>query len=136
MPGGEMRRYLYALFGLGLCASLGGCYTTPVGGGPSVTAGTYSHITRDLEVIYGVPLADVWPRALAAVESLQLHIDRQHIDGLGGDIQARRADGTKVLVQLTPKGAYSTSVSVRVGELGDREASERVHRTLRNQLGI
>jgi len=131
-----MRRYLYALFGLSLCASLGGCYTTTVGGGPSVTAGTYSYITRDLEVIYGVPLADVWPRALAAVESLQLHIDRQYIDGLGGDIQARRADGTRVWVQLKPKGEYSTSVSVRVGDLGDREQSERVQRTLRKQLGI
>jgi hypothetical protein len=131
-----MRRYLYALFGLSLCASLGGCYTTTVGGGPSVTAGTYSYITRDLEVIYGVPLADVWPRALAAVESLQLHIDRQHIDGLGGDIAARRADGTRVWVQLKPKGEYSTSVSVRVGDLGDREQSERVQRTLRKQLGI
>ena len=131
-----MQRYLYALVGLSLCASLGGCYTTSVGGGPSVTAGTYSYITRDLEVIYGIPLADVWPRALAAVESLQLYIDRQHIDGLGGDIQARRAEGTKVLVQLKPKGAYSTSVSVRVGGLGNRESSERIHRTLRNQLGM
>jgi len=131
-----MRRYLYALIGLSLCASLGGCYTTTVGGGPSVTAGTYSYITRDLEVIYAVPLADAWPRALAAIESLQLHIDRQHIDGLGGDIQARRADGTRVVVQLKPKGGYSTSISVRVGDLGDREQSERIHRTIRKQLGI
>ena len=131
-----MRRYLYALLGLSLCASLGGCYTTTVGGGSSVTAGTYSYITRDLEVLYGIPLADVWPRALAAVESLQLHIDKQHIDGLGGDIQARRADRTKVQVQLKPKGEYSTSVSVRVGNLGDREQSERIHRTIRKQLGI
>ena len=131
-----MRRYLYALFGLSLCASLGGCYTTTVGGGPSVTAGTYSYITRDLEVIYGVPLADVWPRALAAVESLQLHIDRQHIDGLGGDIQARRADGTNVVVHLKPRGGHSTSIGVRVGDWGDREQSERVHRAIRQQLGV
>ena len=131
-----MRRYLYALLGLSLCASLGGCYTTTVGGGPSVTAGTYSYITRDLEVLYGIPLADVWPRALAAVESLQLHIDKQHLDGLGGDIEARRADGTPVRVHLTPQGEYSTSVSVRVGNLGDREQSERIHRTIRKQLGI
>jgi len=131
-----MQRYLYALIGLGLCVSLSGCYTTTVGGGPSATAGTYSYITRDLEVLYGVPLADVWPRALAAVESLQLHIDKQHIDGLGGDIEARRADGTPVRVHLKPKGGYSTSVSVRVGSLGDREQSERIHRTIRQQLGI
>ena len=131
-----MRRYLYALVGLSLCASLGGCYTTTVGGGPSVMAGTYSYITRDLEVLYGIPLADVWPRALAAVESLQLHIDRQHIDGLGGDIAARRANGTPVRVQLKPQGEYSTSISVRVGDLGDRESSERIQRTISKQLGM
>ena len=36
-----MRRYLYTLLGLSLCASLGGCVTTAVGGGTSATAGTY-----------------------------------------------------------------------------------------------
>src|SRR6266702_4277261 len=121
-----MRRYLYALLGLSLCASLSGCATTAVGGGSGAMVGTYSYVTRVLEVVYGVPLADIWPRTLAAVESLQLHIDQQHIDGLGGDIAARRADGTRVWVQLKPKGEYSTSVSVRVGDLGDREQSERV----------
>ena len=131
-----MRRYLCALLGMSLLASVSGCVTTAVGGGPSVTAGTYSYLTRELEVIYGIPLADVWPRALAAVESLQLHIDRQTIDGLGGEIQARRADGTSVRVYLKPTGDHSTSVSVRVGGLGDREMSERVQRTIRQQVGI
>ena len=131
-----MRRYLCALLGMSLLASVSGCVTTAVGGGPNVTAGTYSYLTRELEVIYGIPLADVWPRALAAVESLQLHIDRQLIDGLGGEIQARRADGTSVRVHLKPTGDHSTSVSVRVGGLGDREMSERVQRTIRQQVGI
>jgi hypothetical protein len=131
-----MRRYLYALLGMSLLASMNGCVTTAVGGGTTTTTGTYSYFTRELEVIYGVPLADVWPRALAAVESLQLHIDRQLIDGLGGDIEARRPDGTKVWVHLKPNGDYSTSVSVRIGTMGDREQSERVQRTIRQQIGI
>lgn len=131
-----MQRYVYALCGLSLWVSLGGCVTMPVGGGTSAVAGNYSYITRGLEVIYGIPLADVWPRALAAVESLQLHIDRQHIDGLGGDIQARRADGTRVWVWLKPYGEYSTSVRVRIGHMGDRADSERVHRAIRQQLGV
>ena len=54
---------------MSLLASVSGCVTTGVGGGSNVTAGTYSYLTRELEVIYGIPLADVWPRALAAVES-------------------------------------------------------------------
>ncbi len=131
-----MRRYLYALLGMSLLASVSSCVTTGVGGGSNVTAGTYSYLTRELEVIYGIPLADVWPRALAAVESLQLHIDHQTIDGLGGEIQARRADGTRIRVFLKPSGDHSTSVSVRVGDLGDREMSERVQRTIRQQVGI
>jgi uncharacterized protein DUF3568 len=131
-----MRRYLYALLGMCLLASMNGCVTTAVGGGTTATTGTYSYFTRELEVIYGIPLADAWPRALAAVESLQLHIDRQLIDGLGGDIEARRPDGTKVWVHLKPNGDYSTSVSVRVGAMGDREQSERIQRTIRQQVGI
>ena len=131
-----MRRYLYVLLGMSLLASVSGCATTGVGGGPNVTAGTYYYFTRELEVIYGIPLADVWPRALAAVEGLQLHIDRQRIDGLGGEIQARRPDGTRVYVCLEPVGDHSTSVSVRVGFWGDREMSERVQRTIRQQIGI
>ena len=131
-----MRRYLSALLGMSLLASVGGCATTAVGGGPNVTAGTYYYLSRNLEVIYGVPLADIWPRTLAAVEGLQLHIDRQRIDGLGGEIQARRPDGTKVQVDLKPTGDHSTSVSVRVGFWGDREMSERVQRNIRQQIGI
>ena len=131
-----MRRYLYVLLGMSLLASVSGCATTGVGGGPNVTAGTYYYFTRELEVIYGIPLADVWPRALAAVEGLQLHIDRQRIDGLGGEIQARRPDGTNVQVHLEPTGDHSTSVSVRVGFWGDREMSERVQRAIRQQVGI
>ena len=131
-----MRRYLSALLGMSLLVSVSGCVTTAVGGGPNVTTGTYSYFTRELEVIYGVPLADVWPRALAAVESLQLRIVVQRIDGLGGEIEARRPDSTKVQVYLKPSGNHSTSVSVRVGFLGDREMSERVQRTIREQVGI
>jgi hypothetical protein len=130
-----MRRYLYALLGLNLLANLGGCATTAVGGGASPIAGTYSYFTRELEVVYGVPLADIWPRTLAAVEGLQLHIDQQHIDGLGGDITARRADGTAVRVELRNVGDHSTGISVRIGFFGDREQSERVQRAIRQQLG-
>jgi len=131
-----MRRYLSALLGMSLLASVSGCATTAVGGGPNVTAGTYYYLSRNLEVIYGVPLADAWPRVLAAVEGLQLHIDRQRIDGLGGEIQARRPDGTQVQVDLKPSGDHSTSISVRVGFWGDREMSERVQRNIRQQIGI
>ena len=130
-----MRRYLCALLGMSLLASVNGCVTTAVGGGPNAAAGTYSYLSRNLEVIYGIPLADVWPRALAAVESLQLHIDRQRIDGLGGDIQARRPDGTKVVYASNPSGTIAQA-SRCASALWGTEMSERVQRTIRQQIGI
>ena len=131
-----MRRYFSTLLGICLLASVNGCVSTAVGGGTTATTGTYSYFTRELSVIYALPLADVWIRALAAVESLQLHIDQQRVDGLGGDIAARRADGTAVQVHLRNVGDHSTGISVRVGFFGDREQSERVQRAIRQQLGV
>ena len=131
-----MQRFAYGVLGLCLLFGSSGCYTTAVGGGPNYTAGTYSYISRDLTVVYSLALADVWPRALSAMETLQLHVDRQHIDGLGGNIEARRSDGTHVRVHLKPTGSYSTRVSVRVGDLGDRDHSERIQRTIRQQLNM
>jgi hypothetical protein len=121
---------------MSLLAGVSGCTKIAVGGSPNATVGTYSYITRELEVIYGAPLADVWPRALAAVDSLQLHIDWQRVDGLGGEIEARRLDNTMVRVYLKPIGEQGTSVSVRVGTWGDREMSERVQRAIRQQIAI
>lgn len=131
-----MRRSAYGLLCLTALLGSSGCYTTTIGGGSSFTAGSYSYLTRNLEVIYGIPIADIWPQVLAAVESLQLHVDRQYIDGLGGDVEARRADGTPVRIHLRPSGAHSTSVKVRVGDFGDRDHSARIQRTIRQQLGI
>ncbi len=131
-----MRRDRSVALGLGLLVILSGCVATTVGGGLSATVGTYSYFARTLEVVYGMSLHNVWPKALAAVESLNLQIDRQQIDGLGGNIEARRADSTRIQVALKPSGDHSTSISVRVGEWGDREQSERIQRTIRQQLGL
>ena len=114
-----MRRYLCALLGMSLLASINGCVTTRGRRRPNAAAGTYSYFSRNLEVIYGIPLADVWPRALAAVESLQLHIDRQRMTDSVATFKHAVLMCTKVRVCLKPIGDHSTSVKVRVGTLGD-----------------
>jgi hypothetical protein len=62
-------------------------------------------------------------------------VDSKSMDALGGEIEARRNNGTPVRVQLKPAGNNSTTVDVRVGSpFGSKEKAERIHSTIQQQL--
>ena len=124
----------FALWGLVIFGS--GCIAAAVVAGAGAGAGTYSYIKGELQATYPGSLQKVWPKTLAAVESLKLHVDTKQMDALGGTIQAKRADGTEVKIQLKPAGDQSTTVGVRVGIFGDKAQSERIHGAIRRELGI
>jgi hypothetical protein len=105
-----------------------------VGAGAGV--GAYAYIQGELQATYNTPMQQVWPEALAAMDELKLTVDRQFIDEIGGEIDARRVDGTVVKVRLKPAGDHSTTVGVRVGTIGNRDHAERVHHIIQQQLGI
>ena len=125
-----MKRCLYALWGLAILALCSGC--AAVGAG----VGTYDYIQGELQVTYSVPIEKIWPKTLAAMAELKLTVDRQLLDHIGGEIDARRVDGTVVKVRLTPAGEHSTTVGVRVGAFGNRDHAERIHDIIKKQLGV
>jgi hypothetical protein len=129
-----MKRLLYALLGLSVLAMHSGCIAVVAGAGAG--AGAYAYIQGELEATYNVPIAQVWPKTLAAMDELKLTIDRQLFDHLGGEIDARRVDGTVVKVRLKSTGDHSTTVGVRVGTIGNRDHSERIHDIIKKQLGV
>jgi hypothetical protein len=130
-----MQRFVYALWGLSLLVTSSGCVATGVGTGGGAGVGTYNYATGELRVLYSVPIDKLWPRILAAMQDLQLTVDSKFMDALGGEIEARRNDGTPVRVQLKPTGSNSTTVDVRVGSpIGSKEKAERVHSTIQQQL--
>jgi hypothetical protein len=58
----------------------------------------------------------------------------QQRDALKGTIMAKRADGSDVRVQVKYLTDRTTEVSVRVGLLGDRDASTRIHEAIQARL--
>lgn len=132
-----MKQFVYALMLLGVLVGCSGCVAATVGAaaGAGAGVGTYSYLKGELEATYSVPIEEIWPHSVAALETLQLHIDNKHMDSLGGRIEARRADGTPVQVRLKPVGQRSTEIGIRVGTFGSREQSERIHNTIQKQLG-
>lgn len=130
-----MKRFAYALFGLSLLVLCSGCVAAAVGAGVGAGVGTYAYIKGELKATYSTPLSQIWPKTLEAMQDLQLTVDLKQMDALGGKIDARRADGTKVKVRLKPVSEYSTSISVRVGTFGSKEKSELIHRAIQKRLG-
>jgi len=96
-------------------------------GAPSVPA------TRDLgtglntvDREYARPPADLVEAALRALPALELKVESEKRDALGGEIVARRATGSKVTVVVKGAAPGTCSVSVRV-DPGDRNLANLVH---------
>ena len=130
-----MKQLLYAILGLSVLALCSGCVAATVSGA-GAGVGVYSYIQGELQATYKVPIEKAWPKTLAAMDELKLTVDRQLIDHLGGEIDARRVDGTAVKVRLKAADDYHTTVGVRVGNFGNRQHSERVHEIIQKQLGV
>ena len=131
-----MKHVVSRLLGLSVLVISVGCATTMVGVGPGAVPGTYVYLTGELQGTYNTPMLTLWPKALAAMQDLRLTVDIKLMDALGGEIEARRADGTSVRVRLKTVGDRSTILGVRVGFIGDREKAEYVHRAIQEQLRI
>jgi hypothetical protein len=93
-------------------------------------------MSGELKATYGITLDQAWPATLAAMDSLKLDVESKNMDALGGLIKAKRADGTPVKISLKPLGESSTDIGVRIGTMGSKEKSERVHDAIRQQIGV
>ena len=129
-----MQRYVRGCLGQGLLVCVAGCTTVhprePVG---SVT---YSYVSRRLSWTYPGTLVEVWQATLKALQELDLRVQSKSLDGLGGEIEAIRADQTTVAVELRPVSDRTTDVSVRIGTLGDYEQSKTIHEAIRTRLKL
>jgi hypothetical protein len=89
-----------------------------------------------LSWIYPVTLDEAWQATLQALQELNLRVLSKTLDGLGGEIEAMRADQTTIHVELRPVSDKSARVSVRVGTFGDYEQSKSIHETIRTRLRL
>ncbi len=117
-----------------LLAIGGGCVPTTIGTGDGSGVGAYSYITRDVQATYNVKMDLAWPATLRAMEQLNLIIESENMDSLGGALAVKRADGTDVKIRLKSVGGYSTKISVRVGLIGSKNKSVLIHDAIRNAL--
>ncbi|MGQ9570457.1 MAG: DUF3568 domain-containing protein [Thermodesulfovibrionales bacterium] len=93
-------------------------------------AGTVAYVRGELQTSYAASLDRTWDASIGALKDIGITIYNTKKDATEGDIEATKADGTKVKINLKPKGQDITTVKIRVGIFGDEEVS----RTISNQI--
>ncbi len=101
-----------------------------------VGTGTFSRVTGRLAWTYPVDIHTAWSATLRALDKLEIQIQDKAIDGLGGMIQAQRADQTNVSIKLEPVSKLASRVSIKIGAFGSREQSENIHDRIRQELEL
>lgn len=105
---------------------------------PRMTSGTGTYIwpTQRLIWLYPFPLEETRRATFAALTVLQYGIETQQFDGLGGELVARPVVGPLAYIQADPLSPLVTRVQVRVPGSGGRREAERIHATIRSELGL
>ena len=126
-----MRRLITSVF-LGIMVS--GCTAAVLATGAGIGAGTYAWMQGELKRTYPATFDRVWNAANDSLQALEMPVVSQQRDALKGTIMAKRADGSDVRVEIKYLTEKTTEVGVRVGLLGDRSASTRIHETIQNRI--
>lgn len=101
-----------------------GCGTLLIfGAGTAAGVAGFKYLNGTLEVLYDYPFIDTWEGTLEALSKLGITVTDSKHDLTGGKIEGKRADGQSVKVSLSYKSPKETKVDIRVGIMGDENAS-------------
>jgi uncharacterized lipoprotein len=124
------------LVGLWLVFFLAGCPAPLVFFGAGTAAGIvgYKYYEGALEVVYEAPYMETWDATLKALERMNLRVEEKEHDLTKGKIVAKRADNKTVNIKISYQSSKETKVVIRVGVLGDEEASMAIKEEIRKAL--
>jgi hypothetical protein len=115
---------------------LSGCAAVWLGVGAVGGIGAYKYIEGRVEREYPLEYGKAWNATNSALANLQISVSNSIDEGAVGKIAAVRRDGKKITVKLTDRGQGVTTISVRVGMLGDRDEAKRLHEEIASVSGI
>ena len=83
---------------------------------------------------YSRPAQEVWTAVTSALQALDLRIEEDRHDALGGKLRGVRATGDEVIIRVKSIDEQSSQASVAVEE-GDRNMAEIIHSHIAKSLG-
>ena len=90
------------------------------------------HTSTELPLKY----SRAWNVTNTALENLKISISSSDNRETQGTIKGVREDGKSVSIKLKARSQWVTTISVRVGRLGDRDESERILDEIASVAGL
>ena len=84
--------------------------------------------------VFLASLDRVWPATLAAMRQLQMQVTKSVRDNLGGDIDGVSSGGDAVVIRLEQSEEGRTRVTVRVGGIRNRDATDFIFAKITDNL--
>jgi len=111
-----------------------GCALFLVGAGVAVGAGTVAYVDGELKAADNVTMDKGWNASLRAMQDLEFKVAESQKDALAGKIVARRADGTRIVVQVKRQTDQVTGFRIRVGVFGDEALSHMIYDKIKSRF--
>jgi len=89
-----------------------------------------------LEDAIPAPLPKVQRAVVSALKDLDITITEEKGDNLKGQVKGKLSDGSQVWVDLELLGESTTSVTIRVGVMGNEVMSRQILQKTRKNLGL
>lgn len=104
--------------------------------GTGAGAGVYTYVKGELIRSYNAGYNVSVSAAEAGLSELKIDIVKKTIASIKTELNARRSDGSPVVVKIKMIQPNVTEISVRCGHIGywDRKVSELVHATISQKL--
>lgn len=119
---GKTRSYVVAaILAVGLALSTAGCGLLVVGGAAAGGAGAAIYYQGKLEKTVDATVKDCYRASHEALKELDMPLNAGEVDYATGNVKSKYADGTKVWIDLERVSDTQTTITVRVGYLGDKE---------------
>jgi hypothetical protein len=110
---------------------LSGCAAAVLAGAAAgAGVGTAVYVEGEHSQVHTAGLDRTWTATMATLQQMDLQVEQQQKDELGGNIEAKRVDGTSVTIKEEPVGTATTRVRIRVGTFGDQQASEAIQKRI------
>ena len=129
---GITRTAAVAVVAVALLAS--GCQLLLLGGAAGAGAGAASYYLGKLDktVAYDVP--ETHQAAVAALESMELPIMQDRSDRISAHIESEFADGKPVWIDIEASGENDSTITIRVGYVGDKNRAMRILDAMEERL--
>jgi hypothetical protein len=104
------------------------------GAGAAAGVAGYVFYKGSLTVVYQASYLKTWDATIEVLKEMDLRIVHSEHWTTKGKIVAERSDKKPIYISMEYKSAEETELSIRVGEFGDKEASDGIIEKIRKAL--